>query len=93
MIYSYEKYYKHLQMTTVQIILSDYRLYNNVHEKITRVWSAENECKVETGVQVTNSARTLPKFMSVFTFCDVFSCSLKGSNNMISHAIWCNKHL
>ena len=80
-------------MTTVQIILSDYRLYNNVHEKITRVWSAENECKVETGVQVTNSARTLPKFMSVFTFCDVFSCSLKGSNNMISHAIWCNKHL
>ena len=37
LIYSYEKYYKHLQMTTVQIILTDYRLYNNVHEKITRV--------------------------------------------------------
>ena len=72
LIYSYEKYYKHLQMTTVQIILTDYRLYDNVHEKITRFWSAENECKVETRVQVTNSVRTLPKFMSVFTFCDVF---------------------
>lgn len=33
LIYSYEKYYKHLQMTTVQIILTDYRLYNNVHEE------------------------------------------------------------
>ena len=37
----------------------------------------KNECKVETRVQVTNSARTLPKFTSVFTFCDVFACTLK----------------
>ena len=33
------------------------------------------------------------KILSVLTSCDVFSCTLLRSNNMISLAIWCNKHL
>ena len=46
----------------------------------------QRECKLQ-------KARALPKFTSVLTFCDVFSCTLVASNNMISRAIWCNKHL
>ena len=46
----------------------------------------QRECKLQ-------KARALPKFTSVLTFCDVFSCTLVASNNMISRAIGCNKHL
>ena len=50
-----------------------------------------NQSKVETRVQITYSSRSL-KIASVLIFCDIFSCALSTSNNMISSAICCNKH-
>ena len=64
-------------------------------KKIMCIRLAENECvlmkhncKVVTRMQSINSAQTF-SILSVLTFCDVFSCTLLTSNNMISLAIWC----
>ena len=49
-------------------------------------------CSHVTRVQITDSARTLSK-VRLSDFCDVFLCSLLTSNNVISLAIWCDRHL
>lgn len=64
--------------------------FNNIREKITLVWSAENECIFHaTRVQITNRAQALPEFclsrLSVMRFC---KCKFSTSNNVISRAIW-----
>ena len=48
-------------------LLSWYTGFNNVHERVTRLWLAETsafscKCKVVTRVHITNSARMLSKF-------------------------------
>ena len=45
---------------------------NNIYEKITHVWLAENECIFHvTQVIITNGMHTL-KILSLLTFCDAF---------------------
>ena len=60
---------------------------NHIREKITRIWSAENEFAL-TWVQSTSSARTLSKFR-LSGVSEMFFCTLLTSGNLISLAIWC----
>ena len=60
---------------------------NHIREKITRIWSAENEFAL-TWVQSTRSARTLSKFR-LSGVSEMFFCTLLTSGNLISLAIWC----
>ena len=60
---------------------------NHIREKITRIWSAENEFAL-TWVQSTISARTLSKFR-LSGVSEMFFCTLLTSGNLISLAIWC----
>ena len=66
-----------------QLVRHSTNYRNNVHEIITRVWSAETGA-FSYNTSANYKQRALSKFTSVLTLYDVSSCTLLTSNNTIS---------
>ena len=63
---------------------------NNVNEKITRVWLAEQSVHFSFNTRANfQIARALPKFHPSWISVMRFSCKLLTSNNMIFRAVCC----
>ena len=61
----------------------------------TSAFSCNTRAKFNTSAKLQHECKLhiVHRISSILNFRDVFSCTLLTSNDIISFAIWCNKHL